>query len=67
MEFLKKLFSENDGTPSTNRLLVFLLACAGIYSAIVQKEIATSSMLLGFAFGNKQIGKALEKRKEIKK
>jgi hypothetical protein len=67
LNFLKGLLSENDGTPSTNRLVVVILVLAGIYTAIIQKNLTISTMLLGFAFGNKQIGKTLENRKDSKK
>mgnify|MGYP003613830817 CR=1 FL=1 len=64
MEFLKSMVSESEGVISSNRIVVLCLTLAGIYAAIIQKDIAISSMLFGFAFGNKQLGKALEIKAE---
>lgn len=66
MDFCKSMLSESDGQISTNRIVVLLLTLAGIFVATVQKDLAVSSMLFGFAFGNKQFGKALEVKAERK-
>jgi len=60
LSFLKSMVSEANGEVSSNRITVILLTLAGIFVATVQRDLAMSSMLFGFAFGNKQVGKALE-------
>lgn len=56
------MISEANGGISTNRVAVLILTLAAVYSALVQRDATTSATLLGFAFGNKHVGKVLENK-----
>lgn len=50
---MKQFFQDSSGIYSMMRLISFILAISGITCAFVTKDIALTSLLIGFAVGGK--------------
>lgn len=63
MKWIARLFSNDEGEPSIQRVQSTLLILAGIVFAFVYKESVITGMLIGFGVGEKLGQKVMEKMK----